>query len=79
MIASDPGALPPHLADTYRSVDAVVCSTGEDGAFRDVVVARYGHDGLAEIALAIGASRFLPVVKRTMGHATACSLVSLDV
>ncbi len=79
VIAFDPDALPPQLADTYRFVDAVVRSTGEDGALQGAVVEHYGQGGLAELALAIGASRFLPVVKRTMGHATACARVNVEI
>jgi len=79
VVAAHPDALPIPLAAVYRFVEAVVRSTGEDDALREVVVSHYGRTGLVEIALAIGASRFLPITKRTLGYATACSVVSVKV
>lgn len=78
IIESNQNSLPEPLRTLYCFVEAVVQSTGEDSALRPLLVEHYGRDGLAEIALAIGASRFLPICKRTMGHATQCSAAKIE-
>jgi len=77
VINNNPEELPPHLAHVYRFVEAVVKSTGEEDALRPTIVDQYGEKGLIELALAIGASRFLPVTKRTLGYATKCTKVDI--
>lgn len=74
-----PERLPKRLQLIYQFVEAVVENTGADVALREEVVNTYGQDGLVELSLAIGASRFLPIVKRTLGYGTACSKVELRV
>ncbi|MBA4806426.1 hypothetical protein [Brevundimonas sp.] len=78
VIRSSPHSLPTPLGALYCFVEAVVQSTGEDRELRPLIVEHYGHEGLVEIALAVGASRFLPICKRTLGHATKCSIVKIE-
>jgi alkylhydroperoxidase family enzyme len=78
IIESNPHSLPVPLGALYCFVEAVVQSTGEDIELRPIIVEHYGRVGLVEIALAIGASRFLPICKRTLGHATQCSVVRIE-
>jgi alkylhydroperoxidase family enzyme len=74
-----PERLPERLQLVYGFVEAVIENTGADLDLREQVVKTYGQEGLVELSLAIGASRFLPVVKRTLGYGTACSQVEIEV
>jgi alkylhydroperoxidase family enzyme len=74
-----PEHLSARLQLVYRFVEAVVNKTGADLELRERVVEAYGQKGLVEMSLAIGASRFLPIVKRTLGYGTSCSLVNIRV
>lgn len=79
VIDQDPSRLPQALADTYRFAEAVVAASIEAGKLRPKIVGHFGERGLVEIALAIGSSRFFPIVKRSLGYATSCSQVALRV
>ncbi len=70
-------ALPHPILDVYRFVEMVVTSAEEDDSLRQNIITHYGERGLVELALAIGASRFFPIVKRTLGHATTCANVHI--
>lgn len=74
-----PDLLPENLQQLYKFVRGVVASSQDEVLHRPQIAKLYGEDGIAELALAIGASRFLPIVKRTMGHATSCSKVVISV
>ena len=77
VINQSPDALPPPISDVYQFVEMVVQSTEEDDSLRRNIIEHYGERGLVELALAIGASRFFPIVKRTLGHATQCANIHL--
>jgi alkylhydroperoxidase family enzyme len=79
VIGDRPEDLPPELADAYRFADAVVRATGEVEELRERVVHRWGEEGLVDLALAIGSSRFFPIVKRTLGYARSRKLVEIRV
>ncbi|MFC4257772.1 hypothetical protein ACFOZ5_01865 [Marinobacter lacisalsi] len=72
-----PDQLPANLQIVYEFVGALVGKTGNDEELRQAIRRDYGEEGLVELALAIGASRFLPSVKRTLGYGKACSLVEV--
>ncbi|HKE01048.1 MAG TPA: hypothetical protein VKE69_08565 [Planctomycetota bacterium] len=72
-----PEVLPAELAEVYRFALAVVRSTGEEDALRERVRARFGAEALVELALAMASCRAFPIVKRTLGYATSCRLVTL--
>lgn len=74
-----PDQLPANLRTVYEFVEVLMEKTGADNELRESVRQEYGEEGLVELALAIGASRFLPSVKRTLGYGTACSLVEVKV
>lgn len=76
---SDPATLPAPVRNVYRFVEAVVQANGKDAELRPAIIQHYGESGLVEIALAIGASRFLPICKRTLGYATHCAAVTIEV
>ena len=71
-------ALGPELADVYRFADAVVGATGGEDSLRPRLVARFGEEGLVELALAIASSRVFPVTKRALGYATSCARVEIE-
>ena len=79
VIARQPDLLPQPLQLIYRFVEAFVTHDVEEHALREQVSAAYGQEGLVELALAIGASRFLPMVKRTLGYGVSCSRVAIRV
>ncbi len=68
--------LPPDLAEVVRFAEAVTMQS-DDSALREAVRARYGDEGLVELALGIAAARVFPTTKRALGYATACALVPL--
>jgi alkylhydroperoxidase family enzyme len=79
VIDRSPEALPERLQLIYRFVEAVVENSGADADLREQIVATYGQEGLVELSLAVGASRFLPIVKKTLGYGTACARVQIRV
>ena len=74
-----PESLPAGLGEVYRFAEAVVGASGEEDELRPKIVERWGERGLVELALAIAAARFFPITKRTLGYATSCRLVDIDV
>ncbi len=71
-VAGAAHGLPDDLALVLRFAD------GEE-ALRDDLRRRFGDEGLVEIALAIASARFFPSVKRTLGYATSCARVTLEI
>jgi alkylhydroperoxidase family enzyme len=67
------------LADAYRFAEAVVTQNGEEMAPRERIRARYGDEGLIEMALAIASCRVFPITKRALGYAVSCSLAPAHV
>ena len=74
-----PDELPAELADLYAFVEQTVGPTVEDQVLRRKVVEHWGEEGLVELTLAIAASRFFPMAKKTLGFATSCSLVRPEI
>lgn len=70
-------SLPADMADVYRFSKGVVTSSGDDDALRDTLRERYGDRGLIELAYAIASARVPPIVKRSLGYAKSCSLVTI--
>ena len=70
--------LPPDLADVCRFA-RTVSEQGDDVELRERLRARYGDEGLVELALGIAAARVFPTTKRALGYATSCSLVEVEV
>jgi alkylhydroperoxidase family enzyme len=72
------GELPPELADVCRFARAVA-EQGDDVELRERLRARYGEEGLVELALGIAAARVFPTAKRALGYAASCSLVEVKI
>jgi alkylhydroperoxidase family enzyme len=66
------------LADVYHFALAVL-ETRDDETLRNRIKEHYGEEGLVEIALAIGACRVFPTVKRALGYAQSCSVEPIRV
>ena len=66
--------LPSELRDVYRFA-AKQANRIDDEELRQRMIARYGDEGLIELALAIASARMFPAFKRTVGYAKSCSLV----
>ena len=74
-----PDELPTELADVYHFAEEVVRKTGLEGPYRQLIRARYGEEGLVELALAMAACRVFPVTKRALGYARSCAAVNVNV
>lgn len=72
VIEENPCALPPDLSEVYFFAEAVVTGNGEEDAWREAILRRYGDIGLVELSLAIAVCRLFPTVKRAMGYAVPC-------
>ncbi len=71
--------LPADLAEVLCFTQAVVERTDEEDETRERLRARYGEEGLVELALGIAAARVFPVTQRALGHAKSCALVEIEV
>ena len=79
IINAEPQCLSNQLDLVYRYVDAVVKKLPTEMDLREKIKPIVGDQGFVELALAVGASRFLPIVKRMLGYGTACSKVELKI
>jgi hypothetical protein len=70
--------LPEELADVYHFCLAIL-ETRDDEGLRQRVRAHYGEEGLVEIALALGACRVFPTIRRALGYAKSCSVEPIKV
>lgn len=77
VIAEDDHSLPPALADINHFVRALACRQ-DDPLLRKRLTAQFGRDGLIELGLVITVSRFIPGIKRALGHAQTCALLRFD-
>jgi hypothetical protein len=71
--------LPEEIADVLRFTRSVLTASDDDDALRETLRQRYGERGLIELAYAIASSRIPPIVKRCLGYAKSCRLVSVAV
>lgn len=71
--------MPQEMIDVYRFAKSVVNASGDEEALRETLRERYGERGLIELAYSIAGSRIPPTVKRALGYAKSCSLVTVDV
>ena len=56
-----------------------VATRRDEGAAVEAVRERWGEPVLVELALAVATAQLFPVLKRGLGQAVACSLVTVDV
>lgn len=74
-----PTRLPEPLAEAWHFGAAVCAADGSEAPWREALLKRHGHEALVELSLAVAAARVFPTVKRGMGHAVSCSLVTIRV
>jgi len=73
-----PDDVPPEVAEAYRFARAVVEQAPDAESLREQVRARFGEEGLVELALGIASAQVFPVAKRALGYATSCTLASVE-
>ena len=71
--------LPESLADVYHFAESVVTAAGDDDQYRERLLKVFGEEALVELAMAIAFARVFPIVKRALGHAKSCSVVTIQV
>lgn len=77
VIAHEPARLPEPLRDTVAFVRAVI-ERREDPQLRERVRTHFGENGVIELGLVIAVSRFIPGLKRALGHAQSCALLRFE-
>lgn len=75
VLRADPAALDADGGLGYRYARAVVCRDAEVPSLRDEIIARWGTEALASLAVTLTASRMFPMLKCALGHGRACGLV----
>jgi hypothetical protein len=71
--------MPQEMVDVLRFTKSVITASDDDESLRETIRRRYGDRGLIELSYAIASSRIPPTVKRCLGYAKSCSLVSVAV
>lgn len=79
VIDQRPDALPLDLREVYLFSESVMAHSDECEALRESLRARYGEEGLIELAFALASGPVIPTIKRALGHATSCSKVTIKV
>ena len=67
------------MRDVYRFTKSVVTAAGDEDELRETLRERYGDRGIVELSYAIAASRIPPTLKRGLGYARSCKLVTVEV
>jgi hypothetical protein len=67
------------MVDVLRFTQSVITAAGDEDQLRETLRQRYGDRGLIELSYAIASSRIPPTVKRCLGYARSCSVVSVEV
>ena len=63
----------------YRYGTAVASSSADADFTREQVLTRFNKTVLMELALCVATARVYPTVKRGLGYARSCNLVTIDV
>jgi hypothetical protein len=71
--------LPPPVSLAVRFAEGVLARDGSEDVTRRQIEEQLGPRFLTELALAIASARVFPTVKRGLGFARSCSLVSIAV
>ena len=77
-LIADPRELPQPLLDVYEHACIVARSGDVDIDRLERLEARYGVEGVAELALAIAGSRIYPSMKRALGEMKSCAPLRID-
>ncbi|MBK1875585.1 hypothetical protein [Pelagicoccus mobilis] len=78
-IVLDQGQLPPHLLRVQAFTKACLEESETCEELRTELKWEHGKATMIELGLVIAAAQVFPIVKRSMGYHTACSLISIDV
>ena len=78
VLSANLDSLPDRLREVYRFTVAVLDATYDEGELRERLRARYGDEGLVELAFDIATARVFPIVKRTLGYAVSCAKTPLE-
>ncbi len=76
VIDEKPDQLPENLKLVYLFTESIIRKE-YDNELKEKFIVIYGETELIELALGVASSRFMPVVKRTLGYATSCQKISL--
>ena len=71
-------SLPKELMEAYRFAENVVTNDGQDGLWRESIQQRFGDEGVVELSLAIAIAGVFPTMKRGMGYARSCDVLSIS-
>jgi hypothetical protein len=77
VISGNDNALPPPLADINRFV-RLLLRRHDDPLLRERLVSHFGRNGFIELGLVIATSRFIPGLKRALGHVQSCALLRFE-
>ena len=79
VLASRPEDLDAPLARVYRYAEAVASAALEATELAAEIAAEQGEKALVDLALAIASVRVFPTLKRGLGYAQSCSLITIEV
>jgi len=71
--------LPHDLKEVYAFCESVMAHSDECESLREALRARYGEEGLIELAFALASGPVIPTIKRALGYAASCSKVTIKV
>lgn len=71
--------LPNDLKEVYEFSESVMAHSEECETLRESIRARYGEEGLIELAFALASAPVIPTIKRALGYATSCSKATIKV
>jgi hypothetical protein len=78
-LSGSPDALPEADRLALAFGRAVAEQSPETEALREALQAHLGRTALVEIALGVATAQVFPILKRGLGRATACALVTVEV
>lgn len=79
ILAGEASHLSEELAEVFEFTKTIVEAQDDPANLRDTLKERYGDRGLIELSYAIASSRIPPTVKRVLGYATSCKLITITV
>jgi hypothetical protein len=74
-----PEALPPELREVYEFTERLLQHTYQEDSQREAIRARYGDQGLVDLALGIASAQTMTLTKQALGFAKSCSKVVVTV
>lgn len=78
VLERDTSAMDDDVRLAVRFAEAVIGRTSDEDDARDAVRARWGDEGVVDLALGIAVGRVFPMTKAGLGFAKECRLVRID-